>query len=890
MADDGNTGSESSHNVDYHSLFSNEVGEILVKLDSQAQSEVVDELVERLDAEILKDTRLKVFCYAKNKIVDAVTAPRTMEIDPAFDGNVSYGDSDKAQQIVDEWSLIARKGLPRIALDIVEFLRFYGDDNAYFPYKLIKRKKPTRKGRKGIKKRNVRDSRQTTLSFTPKDKTTCPGSDIDIGRGSRFEKDRADSLDNEAVDGPSSAEGDTQSDESESELSDISEGDKSSDNIDSHEFISRDDTVYIPPSGRVSTLTPAASYTRDPVEDKATDPPGSAEHHNNVQPKPPLEPIEPERRKQAATNENRRQGALTTHALSLEASEPARPSAEISTQPQTTVAHTSKPVVTIIRAQPSERGFWEPQQSTNYITGDTAITMATQTEWDLWGSPAYTDGRSLAPSRHVSECDCKYNVKVLNEWRREADRRSVVNDENYKAKLNFLRAKIIEGEEDRGKMRDTIAALTKQVAANTASAAEAKLRASDLSNSQPQQPPRGLGSVSQSAAASNRGNTPLPQRPPNVTTRQRSNNSAKGVPQTNFGNATLRDTPGPSGANAGLDMYTTTNVPSNTNIAYRTQNGVTTRGGGAPPNASSRPEGPRSNPVPSRNTQTRVDTSTHTNPRDPIPPSTRPKSVLVSRTRNDPRASVDLPLNGDLSFSWSEDPVSDFEIVASEAPAPRNPASAPVQKDRASVVHQNRYDILRDAFTDTIQREEAAKKADGFGENRDIPPKAGEKRDISDDVDPDCERESYVGVAGKFDWESENKRRKRGNSGEHVPPIYGVKTTPQRDIFVRDLAYSMCSSPEDMEQRVKNHCRLRGVVISFVKAFPIKSNCAKANCKITVNLEDVSNVLSDTFWPQYVSARMWRLNPPNNAGNEGSDNRGPELCVGNISTRWPIHP
>ena len=90
----------------------------------------------------------------------------------------------------------------------------------------------------------------------------------------------------------------------------------------------------------------------------------------------------------------------------------------------------------------------------------------------------------------------------------------------------------------------------------------------------------------------------------------------------------------------------------------------------------------------------------------------------------------------------------------------------------------------------------------------------------------------------------------------------------------------MCTSPEDLEAHVKFHCRKRGVILSFVKVFPIKSNCAKANCKITVNMEDVNNVLSDNFWPQFVTARVWRLNPPSNTGNraedDGNGNRGLE--------------
>ena len=215
-----------------------------------------------------------------------------------------------------------------------------------------------------------------------------------------------------------------------------------------------------------------------------------------------------------------------------------------STQIQPTNAHASRPVVKIVRDLPEDNGFWESQQSPKHSSRTSATAMSTQTGWDAWGSPLPNGGRSVSPSRRTPECDCKYNVKVLNEWRREIDRRMEANDrrmeandDKCKAKLNILRAKIIEGEEERGKMKATIASLSKQLAANSASSAEVKLGASDPS----------YGPV-------------IPNRPNSATTA-----------------AT----------------------------------------------------------------------------REPPPSGNRPKSVQVSRLRDDPRASFDLPQNGELSFSWS---------------------------------------------------------------------------------------------------------------------------------------------------------------------------------------------------------------------------------------------
>ena len=250
-----------------------------------------------------------------------------------------------------------------------------------------------------------------------------------------------------------------------------------------------------------------------------------------------------------------------------------------STQIQPTNAHASRPVVTIVRDLPEDNGFWESQQSPKHSSRTSATAMSTQTGWDAWGSPLPNGGRSVSPSRRTPECDCKYNVKVLNEWRREIDRRMEANDrrmeandDKCKAKLNILRAKIIEGEEERGKMKATIASLSKQLAANSASSAEVKLRASDPS----------YGEVIQNPCSTDAVNIP--------------------------------------------DKHGTI------------------------------PEEMSSNMGLSREVPNRPNSATTAATREPPPSGNRPKSVQVSRLRDDPRASFDLPQNGELSFSWSEDP------------------------------------------------------------------------------------------------------------------------------------------------------------------------------------------------------------------------------------------
>ena len=858
-----------------------------MKLDSQTRAEVVDELVDRLDAETLRDVRLKVFRFAKNKIVDAVTAPRTSEIDPAFDGNVSYGDARKAQQVVDEWTLIARKGLPRIAMDIVDFLNFYGDDNAYFPHKLIKRRKPTRKGKKGAKKPNTRGSKQTLITFTSTAKPSSLESGGEAHGGRRFEKGYGETSESVNEDDASSVGVGTQSDGSESDGSDISEDDRSSeDNIEANEIDPRDDSIFIPPSGRVADDIAPTPYVNAHANADTSVLVSPGEQVENTQAEWPRDSSEQERPKQYDNDMGRSSGD-STHPTQGQASAEAKSNSDESpAQAHVPTTHASKPVVTIVRVPASDNGFWEPQQEHNLSSRARSITMTTQTGWDVWGSPLTNGGRSISPSRRVPECDCKHNVKVLNEWRRESDRRTEANEDKFKAKLNILRAKVIEGEDEREKMRATIASLSKQVAMNTAYIAESKIRAADPSYGPAMQNTRSTSAVNQSSVASNRVNTPLPQRQPNGATKARFSNNGNGGPPSNGRNNALRERSEPNRNNVPTGAPSAqSNAPlrptesrGNTRPQMKTNEHATLNNSGRPQNggANTRQGNSGNNPAKraesmTANKESRPNPTANNDSRGPPPTINRPKSVQVYRANNDPRSSYDLPQNGEISFSWSEDPVPDVEIIAASINPP-----APVQKDCGQIFHQNRYDILRDALSDTMQREEAARNAGNSEVDCVALPRSGEKRDCDDYVVGADEKESYLDVAGRYNWEAENKRRRKMSSNDHVPPIYGVKTIPQRDIFVRDLAYSMCNSPEDLESRVKNHCRLRGVVISFIKAFPIKSNCAKANCKITVNLDDVNNVLSESFWPEYVTARPWRLNPPNNAGNDDNASKGLE--------------
>ena len=140
MADCDDSGSNSSRSFDYTMLFDDVVGEILVKLDSSPKSDVLDELVEALDMSMLMDVRLKVFRFAKAKLLKTVGGPGNMDIEPGYKGAIPNNTPGDAEKAIEEWSLIARKGKQRVALDAIALLAYYSGSDTYFPHRLIKKR------------------------------------------------------------------------------------------------------------------------------------------------------------------------------------------------------------------------------------------------------------------------------------------------------------------------------------------------------------------------------------------------------------------------------------------------------------------------------------------------------------------------------------------------------------------------------------------------------------------------------------------------------------------------------------------------------------------------------------------------------------------------------
>ena len=104
------------------------------------------------------------------------------------------------------------------------------------------------------------------------------------------------------------------------------------------------------------------------------------------------------------------------------------------------------------------------------------VTMATQTEWNLWGTPESSNSDTISPTRRRHMCDCEGELRHLREWKRDHERQEEKKDHQNKAKMNSLRQKLMDAEDERSKMKATISSLSKQIANNTAAIAEMKIR------------------------------------------------------------------------------------------------------------------------------------------------------------------------------------------------------------------------------------------------------------------------------------------------------------------------------------------------------------------------------------------------------------------------------
>ena len=815
MADEDGQGSGGSAVFDYNAVFRDDISEILAKVDSKLASDVVDEMVEAYDMGTLLDIRNKMFENAKKKLLNSVSEPGNKDLDPIFDGSVTHGCLADAQGMVDEWALIARKGKPRVAMDTIDFLSYVSGECPYFPYKNVKKNPKKGKNRRGGRRNSQRNKKQTLIPFTPSNTTRKHDGNESVASDTPYSE--MDTCDN-----------DTQYESSDEESSDGAGNDQTN---RANTMVS-DPPVESQPDTRLP-IAIAADTTR---------PPPALEDNTGV-------PIP--------------QGNIP------DANEPTCPSPPTGSGPPSVPAlTTTRPIghaqngicgksdhiqsceVGAQNTLPSQQQSKPPQlddppslPSSQNRRVSPPITMATQTEWDLWGIPIAPSRSLISPNRPSNSCNCEYNVRLLLDRMRELEKRVDSNADQDKARSNYLRERLARAEEEREKMRATMSVLSKQISANSTMIAERSSKESDVTmydygaRVYACQTGNAMVSNSSSAGAPPPSSMQLRDDVRYHPTSKKSNQDVR--PPANGRNNPTPTPPVCSGNSTGNTM-----IPQQVPLPQRER-------GKADRSSDVRGQGQGmvgTAPNPSRSVNSVASAGNI--------PAAQPSSSRQPDTVSKPPHK-----NYAVDESWAEDHMSDADLICMSDQAETYENRS--QNGGASTMTSTSNNAAYGGATrgsSTNQPRYGPQSAPGNGNSR-----KGEKRVNDGHLDrPSDERESYAGAASKFNWNTvENKRSKR-NSDDGM--LLGVKSTPHKEIFVKHLDYTRCSKPADLEGRVKSYCRRKGVFILQARVFE-QSDCNRANCRVSLKDEDVEKALSPGFWPEHAVVRFWSANPQNEAAN-----------------------
>ena len=139
------------------------------------------------------------------------------------------------------------------------------------------------------------------------------------------------------------------------------------------------------------------------------------------------------------------------------------------------------------------------------------------------------------------------------------------------------------------------------------------------------------------------------------------------------------------------------------------------------------------------------------------------------------------------------------------------------------------------------------------------------------------EEMSYAKAASNTRWKTkQSKKRKFEKVSPRLSfPLKGKPATSNRDVYLQGLDVGDGNGEDDMLDSVKAYCIRNGITPLFVRIIPVKYDCTRVGCRLTVSEEDFERVIDDEFWPDNVSVREWTYRPRDNRGNGGAGARNP---------------
>ena len=134
--------------------------------------------------------------------------------------------------------------------------------------------------------------------------------------------------------------------------------------------------------------------------------------------------------------------------------------------------------------------------------------------------------------------------------------------------------------------------------------------------------------------------------------------------------------------------------------------------------------------------------------------------------------------------------------------------------------------------------------------------------------DGNSRSETYAKVVTRNGWNTVQKKRKFDKVSPRASfPLLGIPATVNREVYLQGLRVSEGMCADDVNDSVKAYCLERGITPIYMRAIPVKYDCTRTGCKLTICEEDYERVILDEFWPEDVSVRDWTPRVRDNQNN-----------------------
>ena len=223
-----------------------------------------------------------------------------------------------------------------------------------------------------------------------------------------------------------------------------------------------------------------------------------------------------------------------------------------------------------------------------------------------------------------------------------------------------------------------------------------------------------------------------------------------------------------------------------------------------------------------------------------------------------------------INVSWCDEEDDEVELVPVSQPSRDNlRRGRKFTDDEEELPPLKRKQALKpsDHFYDAV---DDPSSLDSTGESDENPPTLEDESDNSaQECEPDSNpgdrsgssessNDSYADAANRGRWIVPNEKKQKQKYNKK--PMFTLKAAEDvevKDIYVMKLDYSNCNQPSDLENMVDRFCRERGVKPLELCTIPYGNSRRKANCKVSVAVNDYEKARRGNFWPKGSIVRDW---------------------------------